>query len=220
MLALALALAPVVAILWYILFLDRLNKEPVKMLIRTFLFGILSIVPAILFETFGLKALGSVDTVFKAAIQAFIIIALSEEVAKYFFLRKFVYNRPEFDEPFDGIVYAVMISMGFAAFENIMYVSSGGVQVAILRMFTAVPAHATFAVLMGYFVGRAKMENKPMLNWVGLGAATLFHGLYDFFLLTELFEGQVVGALLSLIVGLLFARSAIRIHQRHKQLNA
>jgi RsiW-degrading membrane proteinase PrsW (M82 family) len=212
---LALALAPVVAIVWYIIYLDKLNKEPVKMLLLTFLFGIISVLPAILLEIFGGNALGQINSLPKAWFHAFIVVALSEELAKYFFLRKYVFSKPYFDEPYDGIVYAIMISMGFAAIENVMYVMQGGTAVAIMRMFTAVPAHASFAVLMGYWVGRAKMENKPQLNWLGLGSAVLFHGLYDFFLLAELFPGQVFGAILSLIIALIFSRSAIKIHRQY-----
>ncbi|MDB9883264.1 PrsW family glutamic-type intramembrane protease, partial [Bacteroidia bacterium] len=103
----------------------------------------------------------------------------------------------------------------FAAIENVMYVMQGGFAVGVMRMFTAVPAHATFAVLMGYWVGRAKMENKPYLNWLGLGSAVLFHGLYDVFLLSEYVPGQLIGALISLVVGIVFARSAVRIHRTY-----
>lgn len=110
------------------------------MLVRTFIFGILAIVPAILLELEGGHYLGPVDNAGKAWIQAFIIVALSEELCKYFFLRSNVFKRPEFDEPYDGIVYAVMISMGFAALEIVMYVFQGGAEVAVMRMFTAVPA--------------------------------------------------------------------------------
>ena len=186
------------------------------MLIRTFFFGVLSILPAIILETYGMKWLGPVDSVSKAAFEAFIVVGFSEELAKYLFLRLYVYNSKHFDEPYDGIVYAVMISLGFAALENILYVMQGGVSTAIARMFTAVPAHTTFAVLMGFWMGKAKMENKPYLNWVGLAAAVFFHGAYDFFLLQELFDGQVVGALLSLIIAIVLSRRAMKIHIRHK----
>lgn len=217
MLPIALALAPIAALVWFFRYLDYLNKEPIKMLLRTFVFGVISIVPVFILETIGLNFLGNVNSLFKAFIQAFIAVALIEESAKYFFLRRYIFKSRHFDEPFDGIVYAVMISLGFAALENVMYVLQGGVDVALLRMFTAVPAHATFAVLMGYWVGKAKMENKPLLNWLGLFSATLFHGAYDFFLLTDLFQGQVIGALLSLLIGILIARSAIKIHLTHKE---
>ncbi|MDC1395879.1 PrsW family glutamic-type intramembrane protease [Bacteroidia bacterium] len=215
MLLLGIAIAPVIVIIWYFLFLDKLNKEPLKMLIRTFLFGVLSVVPAVLMSLLGTKLLGPVNNVPRALFEAFIVVALAEELAKYFFLRKYVFKRVEFEEPYDGIVYAVMISMGFAAIENVMYVMQGGFAVGVMRMFTAVPAHATFAVLMGYWVGRAKMENKPYLNWLGLGSAVLFHGLYDVFLLSEYVPGQLIGALISLVVGIVFARSAVRIHRTY-----
>lgn len=218
MLALALAIAPVVAIIWYITFLDTFNKEPFKMLLRTLIYGALSVIPAVILEIYGGRLLGIVNSIPKAAIQAFVVIGFVEELAKYFFLRRYVFHREEFDEPYDGIVYAIMIGMGFAGIENILYVASGGVDVAIGRMFTAVPAHASFAVLMGYWVGRAKMENKPYLNWLGLFSAAFFHGLYDFFLLTNLFDGQIIGALAALVIALVLSRSAIKIHRKVKFL--
>ncbi|MFY0643316.1 MAG: PrsW family intramembrane metalloprotease [Bacteroidia bacterium] len=217
MLLLAMAIAPVAAIIWFVIHLDRLNKEPWKMLVRTFLFGVLSVLPAIILEHYGMNWLGNVDSVGKAAIEAFIVVGFSEELAKYFFLRTYVYKSKHFDEPFDGIVYAVMISLGFAAIENVMYVMQGGMTTAIARMFTAVPAHATFAILMGFWMGKAKMENKAWLNWVGLLSATAFHGAYDFFLLQNLFQGQIAGALASLFIGLVLARIAIKIHLRYKK---
>lgn len=215
MMLIGLALAPVIAIIWYVLFKDKLNKEPTKMLVLTFAYGVLSIIPAVIMSLTIGHYYGPIDSAPRAWFEAFIIVALSEELAKYFFLRKYVYHREAFDEPYDGIVYAVMISMGFAALENVLYVFQGGVTIAIMRMFTAIPAHAMFGVLMGYWVGKAKMENKPWLNWVGLGSAILFHGFYDLFLLTTYIPGQFIGALVSLIVGLVLARSAMKIHGKY-----
>ena len=83
------------------------------------------------------------------------MVALTEE-AKFIALRYYAFRNKNFNEPFDGIIYAVYISMGFA-FVNILYVSQGGMQVAILRTFTAVPAHAMFAVMMGYYAGLASL---------------------------------------------------------------
>ena len=80
-----------------------------------------------------------------------------------------------------------MIGMGFATLENILYVQKYGVQTGFLRMFLAVPAHATFGVLMGYHVGKAKFDrpNSGRLLLLGLFWAVLFHGLYDFFLFLQ-----------------------------------
>jgi Predicted membrane protein len=115
-------------------------------------------------------------------------VALAEEFSKYIIVKYYAQPKGAFNEPYDGIMYAVMVSMGFACTENIMYVLRGGTEVAILRAFTAVPAHATFAILMGYYMGKAKFSKQPkLLNLTGLALATLFHGAYDFFYSYTLF---------------------------------
>ena len=105
-----------------------------------------------------------------------------------------------------------MVSMGFATSENLMYVLDGGLNVAVVRVFTAVPAHASFAVLMGYFVGLAKFRNNhaPYLV-LGLAIATFFHGAYDFFLSSNDFELIALCALLSLGIGLRLSFKAMKI---------
>jgi RsiW-degrading membrane proteinase PrsW (M82 family) len=107
-----------------------------------------------------------------------------------------------------------MVSMGFACTENIMYVIDGGYQVAVLRAFTAVPAHATFGVLMGFYMGKAKFSNNRLvLNLTGLLLATLFHGAYDFFLFINFIPGISIGAFISLAIGIVLAKKAIKAHQ-------
>jgi len=86
----------------------------------------------------------------------------------------------------DGIVYGVVASLGFATFENILYVFDGGLSVAVSRAFSAVPFHAFAGAILGYYVGQAKFrpEEKWLLIVKGYGAVMLLHGLYDFPLLT------------------------------------
>jgi RsiW-degrading membrane proteinase PrsW (M82 family) len=179
-----LALAPVVAIIVFVWFKDRYDKEPVKLLLLGFLLGAFSIIPAIILELIGNNFFPRM-TLLNIFLYAFFVVALSEEGVKYFILRTFFYRKSAFNEPFDGIVYAVMISMGFAAAENVMYVLNNGLLTAVMRMFTAVPAHAGFAVMMGFFVGLAKFSKrfKFYYKFLGLFVAIVFHGLYDFFLL-------------------------------------
>ena len=98
----------------------------------------------------------------------------------------------EFNEPLDGIVYAVMVSLGFATVENISYVIGAqeqGTNVAILRMFSAIPLHAACGVIMGYFVGMAKFnkENYNSLLLKGVLIATLVHAIYNYFLFLHKF---------------------------------
>ncbi len=85
-------------------------------------------------------------------------MALSEEGSKFLVLRFYAYPKQVFREPFDGVIYCVMIGMGFATVENIEYVRQFGLETGVSRFFLAIPAHASFAVLMGYPVGRAKFE--------------------------------------------------------------
>lgn len=215
MIAVALALAPCLAIAGFAYHRDKFQREPYYALIISFFLGVLSVIPALILElawTYaGIGTTGLWDTL----IYAFIVIGLSEEVSKYFMLRRYIYNKSFFDEPFDGIVYGVMISMGFAATENILYVLEGGIGVGVARMFTAVPAHAVFGIMMGYFMGFSAMgKNKLALRLTGLLVATFFHGAYDFFLFQNLFEGKLLGAIVSLIIGIVLSFRAIKIHQK------
>ena len=107
-----------------------------------------------------------------------------------------------------------MVSMGFAAVENMMYVIQGGMEVAMLRAFTAIPAHATFGIIMGYYMGKAKFSKNPIKwNLIGLSLAVLFHGTYDFFLFIGFIPGISIGAFISLIVAIILSKRAIKAHQ-------
>lgn len=129
-------------------------------------------------------------------------------------MRFYAQKNNEFNEPFDGIVYAVMVSMGFAALENILYTFQYGFGVGVTRVFTAVPAHATFGIIMGYFMGKAKFSNNRIkFNLLGLLFAILFHGSYDFFLFINFIPGIYIGALISLLIGVIFSKKAITRHQ-------
>lgn len=212
---LALALAPGVAVIQYVYLKDKHEREPMGLLARAFLFGVLSVALTLVLTSLAEKLVDlDHSQPGDLAIYAFGIVALIEEGSKYFFVRNFLYTHREFNEPFDGIVYTVMVGMGFATLENIFYVFNGGLSIAILRMFTAVPAHATFAVLMGFFLGKAKFQQrKPGYGFIGLGIAVIFHGTYDYFLFVQHVPGLWLGALASLAVGLFLSNRAIRMHQ-------
>lgn len=182
-----LAVAPALAICGYIIHKDRFDKEPKKLVIKAFFWGVFSLFPAVIASEIGSNYVNNDGNFINTALYAFLVIALSEEFAKFFFLRYLLFNKKEFNEPLDGIVYAVMIGMGFAAFENIFYVIEGGFSAALGRMITAIPAHAIFAVVMGYHVGLAKFDltHRNELLRKGLLYAILLHGAYDFFLMQK-----------------------------------
>lgn len=224
----AIALAPGIAICLYIFYKDLYNREPTLNLFVSFMLGCLAILPAIWFEkTFSYTIDGSLSGV---AIFSYAIVAFSEEGSKFLGLRLYSYNQKSFDEPMDGIVYSVMVSMGFATLENVMYVlnfaqEGRGLEVGLQRMFLSVPAHASFAVVMGYFAGKAKFNtgNRSLIILLtGLLIAVFFHGTYDFFLFLpkyshigkSLSEGLLAaGAIGSYIVCLILSRRLIRYHR-------
>ena len=229
---LSLALAPGIAICLFIFYKDVYNREPKRNLIVSFILGCVAIFPAIWFEqAFSYTIDGTITGV---AIFSYAVVGFSEEASKFLGLRFYSYRQKSFDEPLDGIVYSVMVSMGFATLENVMYVmkyaeAGQGLQVGIQRMFLSVPAHASFAVVMGYFVGKAKFNpaNSLLIMLTGLLLAIFFHGTYDFFLFLptyshigkEMSEGLLAaGAIGSYIVCLILSRKLIRYHRNISQI--
>lgn len=214
---LGLAVAPGAAIALYVYFRDKYEKEPLSLLMKTFFAGFFIVFLAaaaemLLFDLFPTDT----SDVMMTVIHTFIFVGLTEELSKYLCLYWVAYPKADFNEPFDGIMYAVMVSMGFATSENIMYVMEGGLHVAVLRIFTAVPAHATFGVMMGYFIGLAKFRNhQTSLLVIGIATATFFHGLYDFFLTIDSIELIALGALVSLLVGIRFSFKAMKLLNEH-----
>jgi protease PrsW len=225
MLLLALAIAPGLAISLYIFFKDQYNREPRRHLVISFFLGILSAGIALVLESFLLNFSGTFlsESIFRTALHAFLFVALTEEWSKYIMVRGYAFPKPEFDEPFDGIVYAVMVSMGFATIENIGYVMQHGYTTAIFRMFLSVPSHASFAVIMGYNMGKAKFAGPKRTFYLmkGLFWAVFWHGTYDFFLflqesklVREFISGGLLflGALISFILAIRLSRNAINEH--------
>ena len=211
---LVLAVAPGIAICIYIYFKDKYNKEPLGLLIMSFILGMLSIIPAIIIQlAFGisLEKLSGASIV-SVALFAYGIVALSEEGSKFLALRFYAYPKKAFDDPFDGIIYAVMVGMGFATLENIGYVMQHGIGTGITRMFLSVPAHATFAVLMGYHAGLAKFHPAKRLYYFFLAVLwpVIFHGTFDFFLFLGNTLLHFAGAIISFIIAVLLSRRAIR----------
>ncbi len=215
MFLLALALAPGAAIALYIYLKDKHEREPLGLLLMSFFYGVLSIFVTLLVSwPLEILTINKEDAAELFA-DAFFKVALVEEFSKFIFIRFILFRNKNFNEPFDGIVYAVMVGMGFATLENIVYVYQYGMATGIMRMFTAVPAHACFAVLMGYFIGLAKFNRRKNLYFtlLALITATVFHGLYDYFLFITFVPGIWIGAAISLIVAIILSRKAIKIHQ-------
>ena len=177
-----LALLPVAAILFFIYRHDH-DPEPIRTICFAFLWGCVSVVPALLGEW--------VVDIEDPFLNATFGIAFVEEAAKLAMLMLYIWKHADFNDSFDAIVYSVTVSLGFAAVENIMYVINGGLDVAILRALFSIPGHATFAILMGYNFAKAKTHfyygrRQQQYTYLALAlmVPTLAHGIYDFLAMT------------------------------------
>jgi RsiW-degrading membrane proteinase PrsW (M82 family) len=187
MVALITSLAPVLIIIFYVYFRDKYDREPVWLLVRAVLLGAVIVIPVIFLERFLLSMMPSMGPTGQAIYSAFLVAGTSEELFKFLALYLLVWKSPSFNEKFDGIVYAVFISLGFAAVENVMYVMEGGYRTALVRGITAVPAHALFGITMGYYFGVAHMYRELRKEYLirSLFIPLLLHGLYDFLLMIQ-----------------------------------
>ena len=185
---LLIASAPVFIILVYVYIRDKYEREPLRLLLKSLLAGALSVIPVMFVNSWldgfkihftGLTQIGYI---------AFIVAAFVEESFKFIALYFLIWKNKEFNEKFDGIVYAVFISLGFALVENIMYVTSYGESTGYVRALTAVPAHALFAVAMGYYFAFAKFskKQKPYYLFMALFIPIMLHGIYDFLLMSQM----------------------------------
>lgn len=183
------AIIPAIFLMRYIYKHDTIEKEPASLLGSLVLCGVGAALIASVLEWIGELILDntlSPASPYYLFVFAFVVVAAVEEGAKLFFLQKRTWNDWNFSHLFDGIVYSAFVSLGFAAYENIRYVFSYGLSVALPRALFAIPGHLGFSVFMGIFYGRAKLcENRgdktgKRLNLLlGYLSAVCLHGFYD-----------------------------------------
>ena len=191
----SLAIIPSIVLLVLVYKLDRKEKEPIKLLRKLFLFGVALVIPAFIIEVMigaVIDVLFIPGSIIYALFDGFVGAACTEELGKYFFLKKGSWDSEHFDCMFDGIVYAVFVSLGFATVENILYVFSDGLTTAITRMFTSVPGHVCFAIVMGYYYSKAMlsiskgdMESCKNNKIKAMLFPILLHGTYDFLIMMD-----------------------------------
>jgi protease PrsW len=186
MTVLLLALGPALLILIYIYFRDKYEKEPILLLARGFAAGALILVPILIIEVQVTRVAIYFPTMLKAAWDGFIVASATEEIIKFLAVYYLFWNNRNFNEKFDGIVYSVVVSLGFATVENFFYIYQGTLGTGLLRAFTAVPAHAIFGVVMGYYLGMARFRPFRKRGYIFMAVLMpwFFHGLYDFLLLS------------------------------------
>lgn len=221
----ALAVLPAFILIYYTYQQDKLQREPVKNLVKAFFYGWLSVFASFVISvpsmTLGLfpQEIHSFGDAFRTA---FFGAAIPEETAKLVLLWLFLRKCKDFDERMDGIVYAVCVGMGFAAFENIEYLFAAGsnwVTTGLGRSLTAIPGHFAFAVIMGYYYSLNHFDKyrAPGANIKMWLYPVLAHGIYDTIAMMAEVSPEMSGVITIVILlgcfwGLKFARKRMQTH--------
>ncbi|MFY4775956.1 glutamic-type intramembrane protease PrsW [Metabacillus sp. RGM 3146] len=174
-------IAPGLALLCYFYLKDQLDREPLYMVIRSFIFGMLIVFPIMFIQ----YVLNSEKILTSSVMNNFLANGFLEEFVKWFILMITIYQHTHFDEHYDGIVYGASVSLGFATLENIFYLFSNGLGYAFGRALLPVSSHALFGVIMGYYIGKGKFSFSNLkYRYLSLSFLVPFflHGSYDYIL--------------------------------------
>ena len=193
--------------------LDEHDKEPLWLLAIAFILGAVNLHLDINILEYLLSSKDVQNNFLSVGIEA-LTVSSTEEILKFLVVMLIIYPNKYFDEPFDGIVYSVFVGMGFATAENLTFVLQGSASLALMRMLSAVPAHFVFAVIMGYYLGKAKSNKKSQLIFILLSILIpiSIHALYDYFLFIDFIQGIWIGGIITLVITLYIAKKSIQEH--------
>lgn len=183
------AIIPGIALALALYLTDRYDREPVRLLLKLFIFGIISAIPTIIVERF-LTKINIFPGLLAAAWTAFIVAGFTEELFKRMVVMRIAYHHNAFNEKLDGIIYCAFSALGFATIENILYVVTGfdaDPYIGLYRGLLSVPAHMLFAVTMGYYLSMARFapDQQTCSTYLtrSLVVPVLYHGIFDFILM-------------------------------------
>lgn len=186
-----LSIAPIIICVFYIYIRDKYEKEPIHLLLTGLIFGSIISVPIGFCEKYLENLVPQTNNFLWVLYLSFVVAAFTEEFFKFIVLYFLIWLEKNFNEPFDGIVYSVIISLGFAMVENILYVVNpaiGGIYTAVTRAVFSVPGHVFFGVSMGYFFALAKYDRHMKTNYLcrALIVPVILHGFFNFILLCDI----------------------------------
>ena len=186
----SLALIPVIILIIFLIAVDRHDREPVRLLTKVFLFGMLASIPVLVIQSL-LVEFNVFTGLFGIIFQSFIVAGLTEEYLKRKVVLKFAFRHPAFNEKMDGIIYCAFAALGFAAIENILYLFKffpSDPSVALYRGIFSVPGHMLFAMTMGYYLALSKYADNPgsarKYYTKSLIYPVILHGTFNFILYT------------------------------------
>ncbi len=217
---LTIGFAPGVFWLWVFVRSNRQRPDPMALVVRTFLLGVISAVPIVVVEAIvggsgGLRHASLGDLVFTS----FVVAGMVEEFGKYLVVRLSLGDSPYLDEPLRGLVYSASVALGFASIENVGYMIEAGPEVIVPRAILCTLGHVSFSALWGYGLGAdrlARAEGRPVRGYavLGLFAAVIAHGVYDVGALGERPDIALItfAACLALCVSLFVRANRTSIH--------
>lgn len=224
-----LAIIPSIILFIFIWRKDKIEKEPVGLLVKLFVFGALTTVSAAVIGMAGQYLVSGFleeGSLLFLLIDNFLLTALVEEGGKYFVLKKTTWKHPAFNYTFDAVVYAVCSSLGFATLENILYLIDADLGTAVGRGLLSVPGHVADAVFMGYYYGMAKLassEGNERLCKANLAKAlwipVLLHGSYDFCLSTDSLGFLLIFLIFEVIVTIFAIRKVLKLSKEDSMIS-
>jgi len=212
-LLLLIAVLPGLAIASYIYLKDIKEPEPYGLLLISVFYGVIAFFISrgigYLFHNFMYEREGDAA---REVIRAFFLVGLLGEGFKFLILRGITFYYKNFNQPFDGIVYAVMVGIGFATAENVLYLFSSDKHTDLFPLLTSVPANAVYAVIMGFFLGQAKQyKNRTILySALALLLASLVHGSYDYLFYLTGITGMWKQAIVSLVIVVVLVQLSLK----------
>ena len=218
---LSLFFAPVLAVLAIAIIWKKRGKDRYPGIIKSFVLGALSIVITLIFmfiaSKFGLDIFSNVRRII---FYSFVVMGIGSELGKYLILRYSSFPKHSFNGPLDGIVYSIIISMGFAFMGNVLYFTLPYyTEVDFLYAYTVVLGNLFFAVIMGFFVGMGKSrENKFVDSMTGLFGASFFHALYNFCFITHDIRLLVFLSIGAFVIVIMLYYKAFEMNEEYKRI--
>jgi RsiW-degrading membrane proteinase PrsW (M82 family) len=187
---LTVAVSPGVVLLSYFYLRDLYETEPLRSVLTSFVLGMLAVLPVLALQKFLASYIHS------TYLHVFLVASGTEELFKFLVVAAFIYRSREVNEIYDGILYSVAVSLGFATVENVFSVMQQGWETAAIRAFLPVPGHALFAVVMGYYAGKSKFVSsrfRALKLSQAILYAWLLHAVYDLILASsQYFWGMLI----------------------------
>ncbi|MCD4736697.1 MAG: PrsW family intramembrane metalloprotease [Bacteroidales bacterium] len=210
--------APLIAILLILFVQKRTGRGYYTAITSSFIWGMISIGLVVFFQYIAAYYRLDDRNIRRIIFYSFVVMGIGSELGKYLIVRYFCFTKRNFDGPLDAIYYSAIVSLGFVFMGNILYlILPVYPEIDITYSISVVFANLAFAVILGFFVGLAKLrENRFIDSMSALFAASFFHALFNFCFITKDYKLLIYSSIGILIVALLLIYKAVQMNQMVK----